>query len=41
MIEGWSMSENSPQTVPENPNEGVLPIQITRRAILKGVIGVL
>ncbi len=41
MTEGCSMSEKSAQTVPESANEGVLPIQITRRALLKGVIGVL
>ncbi len=41
MIEGLTMSEKSSQIVPESANEGALPIQITRRALLKGVIGIL
>ena len=35
------MSEKSSQIVPERANEGALPIQTTRRTLLKGVIGIL
>jgi cytochrome b6-f complex iron-sulfur subunit len=41
MIKGWSMSEKSSQTAPAMANEGALPIQVTRRTLLKGVIGIL
>ena len=35
------MSEKSSQIFLERANEGALPIQTTRRTLLKGVIGIL
>jgi len=41
MIDGLSRIEEPSRTAPEKSNEGVFPIQIARRALLKGVIGIL
>jgi len=35
------MSEKISQTIPQGTREGTLPIQLSRRALLKGVIGLL